>query len=112
MNYFFKISFFILFVILVIMDVAKHLLKKKLIESILHPSTLRRQAFTRMDSSLVSYERILFWLLLAILPLLALTTYYFLPHLLYLPIVMALFCPFVLEDYLYRKSFLKAIEKL
>src|SRR5512141_2370236 len=113
MDYFSSIWFKIglVFLVLVfILDIAKHLLKKKLIEFVLH-SEERRQVYIRMDSSLISYERKLFWSMLAISVMLALTTYYFLPYLLYLPIVTILFCPIVLEDYFYRKSFLEAINK-
>ena len=97
-------------VIILVLDVVNHLFKKKLIEYVLL-SEERRQRHIRMDSIIVSYEKKLFWQLLVMLPLLALSTYYFLPHLFYLPIVIILFCPFVLDDYFRRKSILRAIDK-
>ncbi len=118
MDYFFAVFFSILFylmigffVIIVIMDVAKHMSKRKLTENILRSSEERRQKFIYMDSRLISYEKKLLWLLLAILPVLALSIYLFLPDLLWLPIALALLCIIVLEDRFYRKSFLKAIDK-
>jgi hypothetical protein len=99
-----------LFALAFIMDIAKHFLKKKLISFVLQ-SEERRQRYIRTDSILISYERKILWLLLAILPVMFLSIYYFLPHLFYIPLLILLFCPIVLEDYFYRKLFLKAIDK-
>jgi hypothetical protein len=99
-----------LFALGFIMDIIQHVFKKKLIGFVLQ-SEERRQRHIRMDSILVSYERKLLWQLLAILPVLALSSYYFLPRLLYIPILIILFCPLILDDYFYRKSFLMAIDK-
>jgi hypothetical protein len=122
MDYFFTTFFPMLFeyifagllVIILILDIINHLGKKKLIELVLQ-SEEKRQRYIRIDSMLVSgYGKIL-WQVLAILPVIALSIYYFLPNLfpslLYPMIEVILFCILMLDDYFYRKSFLKAINK-
>jgi len=101
-------------IVALIFSVINHLNKKKLTERVLQ-SEEKRQGYERMNSMLISvYKKILLQMIL-ILPVLAFTLYLFVPDqfgvLLPLFLETTLFCMIMLDDYFYRKSFLKAIER-
>jgi len=101
-------------IVALIFSIINHLNKKKLTERVLQ-SEEKRQGYVRMNSTLIAvYKKILLQMIL-ILPILAFTLYLFVPDqfgiLLPLFVETALFYFIMLDDYFYRKSFLKAIER-
>jgi hypothetical protein len=101
-------------IVALIFSVINHLNKKKLTERVLQ-SEEKRQGYVRMNSMLISvYKKTLLQMIL-ILPILAFTLYFFVPDqfgvLLPLFVEAALFYFIMLDDYFYRKSFLKSIER-
>jgi hypothetical protein len=99
-----------LFVIILILDVAKYLFKRKYIEFVLRSPEEVRQRLMRSSSLVVSVYKMLFWLAPIILLMLPLAIYLFFPNWFWQVTVMAiLFYMVLLEDFLYRRSFLKAI---
>ena len=115
MSYFFSVWFkFILafFALALVLDIAKYLARKKLITSILNSPDEKRQAYIRMDTQLISVYKKLLWMTPFTLLFVPAVIYIYLREMfLYFAIALTLMYIFVLEDFLYRRSFLKAIEK-
>jgi len=118
MNHSFTTFFTIIFIILVglfgiglILNILKHLLRKKLIEYILRSPEEKQQIYIRTDSRLISIYKILFWMAPVYLLLIPIVFYLFLPdQFLYAAIVITLMYVLIFEDFLYRRSILKAIK--
>jgi len=100
-----------LFAVSVFLSIYKHLSKRKLIERILQLPEEKRQIYIRSDSELILIYKMLLWNMPVILLAFVLTTYVFLPQFSYFTIVIVLGYIVILEDYFYRKSVLKAIDK-
>jgi len=104
----------VLLVLMLIFSVINHWNKQKLIDRVLQ-SEEKRQSYIRMDTLLISSYKKIFWLFVASLLLMAAALYYFIPSLFnslkYLMVEMVIFLIIMVDDYFYRKSFLKTIER-
>ncbi|MBI5935890.1 MAG: hypothetical protein HY867_19465 [Chloroflexi bacterium] len=118
MDYFIAIIcpsvFAIPLVVALIFSVINHLNKKKLAERVLQ-SEEKRQGYIRINSMLISVYKKILWQMVILVPITAFALYLFVPNqfdiLLPLFVESALFYIIMLDDYFYRKSFLKAIER-